>query len=146
MSYLNQAQLIGNLGADPEIRYTQAGTAVANFSLATNERWKDRDGNQQEKTEWHRVVAWAQLAEIVGEYLKKGSKVFIQGRLQTRSYDDRNGITRYTTEIVASDMRMLGDRNGGSSQQNGNGGGGRQQQQDEPNVDEGASGVVEMDW
>jgi single-strand DNA-binding protein len=105
---VNKVILVGNLGKDPELRYTASGTAVATFSLATTERYKDRDGGQQEKTEWHNVVAWRQLAEICGKYLHKGKQVYIEGKIQTRSYDDRDGNKRYITEIVADQMQMLG--------------------------------------
>lgn len=111
---INKAILIGNLGADPEVRYTQSGTAVANFNLATNERWKGQDGQMQDHTEWHRIVAFARLGEICGEYLSKGSKVYIEGRIQTRKWEDKDGITRYTTEIVARNMQMLDSKGGGS--------------------------------
>jgi single-strand DNA-binding protein len=105
---LNKVMLIGNLGKDPELRYTTSGVAVATFSLATNESWKDQDGNLQERTEWHNIVAWKKLAEICGEWLKKGKKVYIEGRIQTRSYDDKNtGTKKYITEIVADNMIML---------------------------------------
>lgn len=111
--------LIGNLGKDPELRYTTSGTAIATFSLATNESWKDQDGNLQERTEWHNIVAWKKLAEICGEWLKKGKKVYIEGRIQTRSYDDKNtGTKKYITEIVADNMIMLDGKSaseGGSS-------------------------------
>ncbi|MGR8949952.1 MAG: single-stranded DNA-binding protein [Gammaproteobacteria bacterium] len=111
---VNKVTLIGNLGSDPEIRYTANGSAVANVSIATAESWKDREsGEQQERTEWHRVVFFSRLAEIVGEYLKKGSQVYIEGRLQTRKWQDRDGNDRYTTEIVANEMQMLGGRGGG---------------------------------
>jgi single-strand DNA-binding protein len=117
---VNKVILIGRLGADPQLKYTPSGKAFVNFSLATNASWKDQDGTQQERTEWHRIVAWGKLAEVVGEWLKKGSNVFIEGRLQTRSYDDTNGVKRYITEIVASDLEMLGRKgetggNGGDS-------------------------------
>ncbi|TLY30069.1 MAG: single-stranded DNA-binding protein [Ignavibacteria bacterium] len=105
---LNKATLIGNLGKDPEVSYTASGVAVAKFSIATNERWKDAEGNVQERTEWHNIVAWRKLAEICGQYLKKGSKVYLEGKLQTRSWDDKNtGVKRYSTEIIADDMIML---------------------------------------
>lgn len=111
---VNKAILIGNLGRDPEIRYTASGTAVANFTIATSERWKDKEtGEDKEQTEWHRIVAWRRLAEICGEYLTKGSRVYIEGRLQTRSWE-KDGVTRYTTEIVAGDMMMLGGRETGT--------------------------------
>ena len=108
---LNKVMLIGNLGKDPELRYTSSGVAVATFSLATNESWKDQDGNTQERTEWHNIVTWRKLAEICGEWLKKGKKVYIEGRIQTRSYDDKNtGTKKYMTEIVADSMIMLDSR------------------------------------
>lgn len=111
---VNKVTLIGNLGADPEVRYTANGSAVANIRLATAESWRDREsGETQERTEWHRVVFFSRLAEIVGEYLKKGSQVYIEGRLQTRKWQDRDGNDRYTTEIVANEMQMLGGRGGG---------------------------------
>ena len=110
---LNKVMLIGNLGKDPELRYTSSGVAVATFSIATSESWKDQDGNTQEKTEWHNIVAWRKLAEICGEWLKKGKRVYIEGRIQTRSYDDKNtGQKRYITEIVADNMIMLDGRGG----------------------------------
>ena len=105
---VNKAILVGNLGKDPELRYTSSGTAVATFSLATTERYKDRNGEQQERTEWHNIVAWRNLAEICGKYLHKGRQVYIEGRIQNRSYDDRDGNKRYITEIVADQMQMLG--------------------------------------
>ena len=105
---LNKVQLIGRLGRDPELSYTPSGVAVAKFSIATSERWKDQEGNAQERTEWHNIVAWRKLAEICGQYLKKGSKLYVEGRLQTRSWDDKNsGVKRYATEIVMDDMIML---------------------------------------
>ena len=108
---LNKVLLIGNLGRDPEVRYTPSGVAVATFTVATNESWKDQEGNQQERTEWHNIVAWRKLAEICGEWLKKGKKVYIEGRLQTRNYDDKNtGTKRYITEIVADNLIMLDSR------------------------------------
>ncbi len=99
---LNKAMLIGNLGKDPELRYTTSGVAIA-----TSESWKDQDGNLQERTEWHNIVAWRKLAEICGEWLKKGKRVYIEGRIQTRSYDDKNGVKRYITEILAESLIML---------------------------------------
>ncbi|PID76462.1 MAG: single-stranded DNA-binding protein [Deltaproteobacteria bacterium] len=110
---INKAILIGNLGADPEIRYTQSGTPVATFSVATSERWKGQDGEMQEHTEWHRIVAWQKLAEICGEYLHKGSRVYIEGRIQTRKWQGQDGSDRYTTEIVAREMKMLTPKGGG---------------------------------
>lgn len=112
MASFNQIILIGNLGRDPEVKYTQGGQAVCNFSVAVNEQWTDKSGEKQEKTEWHRVVFFGRLAEIAGEYLKKGSQIYIEGRLQTRKWQDKEGHDRYTTEIVANDMQMLGSRSG----------------------------------
>lgn len=109
---VNKVILVGNLGKDPELRYTPSGAAVATFSLATTERFKGKDGQMQEKTEWHNVVAWRQLAEICGKYLHKGKQVYIEGRIQTRSYDDRDGNKKYITEIVADQMQMLGRAGG----------------------------------
>ena len=108
---LNQAQIIGHLGRDPEIRYLPSGEAVANFSIATTEKWKDKNtGEQREETEWHRISVFGRLAEIVGEYLKKGSLVFVQGKLKTRKYTDGQGVERYSTEIRAEALKMLGGR------------------------------------
>jgi single-strand DNA-binding protein len=110
---VNKVILVGNLGKDPEIRYMPNGNAVANLTLATTESWKDKQtGDQQEKTEWHRIVMFRRLAEIAGEYLKKGSQIYIEGKLQTRKWQDNSGNDRYTTEIVASEMQMLGGRGG----------------------------------
>ncbi len=111
---INKATLIGNLGADPEIRYTTNGSAVANVRLATAESWRDKEsGEQQERTEWHRVVFFGRLAEIVEQYLHKGSQIYVEGRIQTRKWQDRDGNDRYTTEIVANEMQMLGGRGAG---------------------------------
>jgi len=107
---VNKVILLGNLGKNPELRYTGSGTAVASFSIATNEGYKDQDGNWVDKTEWHNLVAWKKLAEVCGQYLQKGSKVMIIGKLQTRSYDDKNGVRRYTTEVVISELVMLDSR------------------------------------
>jgi len=142
---VNKVILIGNLGQDPELRYTGSGTAVCNMRLATTETYKDRDGNQVENTEWHNVVAWSRLAEICGEYLKKGSQVYFEGQLQTRQWEDRDGNTRYTTEVKVREMTMLGGRDSGGPSGGGgdydfdqsrpqqrssnNGGGGGQRQQ-----------------
>lgn len=108
MASVNKVILIGNLGADPEVRYAPSGTAVANFSLATKEQWTTKEGEKEEKTEWHRIVAFGRLGEICGEYLHKGKQVYIEGRLQTRAWEDREGIKKYTTEIIANVMQMLG--------------------------------------
>ena len=111
---INKVILVGNLGSDPEVRYMPNGNAVANVSVATSESWRDKEsGERQERTEWHRVVLFNRLGEIAGEYLKKGSKVYIEGSLRTRKWQDKNGQDRYTTEIVGSDMQML-DARGGS--------------------------------
>ena len=105
---VNKVILVGRLGKDPEVRYTASGVAVTNFSLATSEFYKDRNGERQERTEWHNIVVWDRLAETCAKYLKKGKQVYIEGRLQTREYDDRDGNKRRTTEIVATQMQMLG--------------------------------------
>ncbi|MDR5860924.1 single-stranded DNA-binding protein [Halomonas eurihalina] len=129
---VNKVILIGNLGQDPEVRFTPSGTAVANLNLATTDTWTDRQsGQRQERTEWHRVVMFNKLAEISQQYLRKGSKVYIEGRLQTRKWQDQNGQDRYSTEIVANDMQMLDSRGGemGGAPQGGFGGGQPQPQQ-----------------
>ena len=107
---LNMAQIIGHLGRDPDVRYTPEGTAIANLAVATNQTWKDKSGEKQERTEWHRVVLFGKVAEIAGEYLKKGSLVYLQGRLQTRKWQGDDGQDRYTTEIAAERMKMLGGK------------------------------------
>jgi single-strand DNA-binding protein len=113
---VNKVILVGNLGADPEVKYMPNGNAVANVTVATSESWKDKQsGEQKDKTEWHRVVFFRRLAEIAGEYLKKGSQIYIEGKLQTRKWQDKNGNDRYTTEIIANEMQMLGSRGGGSA-------------------------------
>ncbi len=117
---VNKVILIGNLGSDPELRQTPSGTSVATFTLATNETWNDKEGQKQERTEWHRIVAWGRLAEICGQYLHKGRQVYIEGRLTTRSWEDKQGAQRKTTEVVAQNMQMLGSR--GSDQGGGSGG------------------------
>jgi len=124
MASLNRVMLIGNLGKDPEVRYTTAGTAVASFSLATTEKFKNKSGEWEDRTEWHNVTLWARLAEIAGEYLSKGKPVYIEGRLQTRKWQDRDGVDRYTTEVVAEKMQMLGGKNGGSGNASNSGNGG----------------------
>lgn len=111
---INKVILVGNLGKDPEVRYMPSGAAVANVTIATSEQWKDKQtGQAQERTEWHSVVFYNKLAEIVGEYLRKGSQVYVEGSLRTRKWQDKNGQDRYTTEIIASEMQMLGGRGGG---------------------------------
>ena len=116
MASLNKVMLIGNLGKDPEVRYTTSGQAVASFNLATSEKFKNKSGDWEERTEWHRVTLWGKLAEIAGEYLAKGKTIYIEGRLQTRKWTDRDGNDKYTTEIVGDKMQMLsGKGEGGSS-------------------------------
>jgi single-strand DNA-binding protein len=121
MASVNKVILIGNLGRDPETRYTTGGDAVTNLRIATTETWKDKSGEKQEKTEWHTVVLFGRQAEIAGEYLKKGRPVYIEGRLQTRKYTDKEGVEKYSTEIVGDRMQLLGGREGGGG---GGGGGG----------------------
>ncbi|HEB99656.1 MAG TPA: single-stranded DNA-binding protein [Thiotrichales bacterium] len=133
---VNKVILIGNLGRDPEVRYMPSGGAVANVTIATTDQWKDKQtGEQKERTEWHNVVFYNRLAEIVGEYLKKGSQVYVEGRLQTRKWQDKEGRDRYTTEIIANEMQMLGSRSGGSA-----GFGAAAQQQAAPKPEPAAAG------
>ena len=115
MASVNKVILIGNLGKDPETRYMSNGEAVTNITVATTDTWKDKNGEKQEKTEWHRVTFYRKLAEIAGEYLKKGRPVYIEGRLETRKWTDKNGVERYTTDIIANDMKMLGSGSGSGS-------------------------------
>lgn len=118
MSYgLNKVMLIGHLGGDPELRYTENNIPVVSFSVATNESYKDQNGKLVERTEWHRIVAWRKLAELFGEYLKKGSKVYLEGKLQTRAWEDKEGNKRYTTEIVVNDFTFLDSKGAGGDQQ-----------------------------
>lgn len=105
---VNKVLLIGRLGSNPDIRYTPSGAAVANFSIATNESWNDKNGQKQERTEWHRVVVWGKLAQLCGEYLAKGRQCYVEGRLQTRQWQDKEGQTKYTTEVIASTIQFLG--------------------------------------
>lgn len=121
MASLNKVLLIGNLGADPEMRYMPSGDAIANLRIATSEKFKDKNGDKQERTEWHRIALFGKLGEIAGQYLKKGSSVYIEGRIQTRKWQDKEGQERYTTEIVATDMRMLGGRSGGMAEMDSDG-------------------------
>jgi len=109
---VNKVILIGNLGQDPDLRYTTSGTAVATLSVATNRRWKDREGNMQDETEWHRVIVWAQAAEFCGNYLSKGSKVYVEGRIQTRKWQDQNGDDKFTTEIISNVIQNLTPKDG----------------------------------
>jgi single-strand DNA-binding protein len=114
MASVNKVILIGNLGRDPEVRYAPSGSAICNATIATSRQWKNKDsGERQEETEWHRVVFYDRLAEIAGEYLKKGKSVYIEGRLKTRKWTDKDGVEKYTTEIIAQEMTMLGSREGG---------------------------------
>ncbi len=121
MASVNKVILVGNLGRDPEVRFMPNGEAVCNFSIATTENWKDKSGVKQEKTEWHNIVMYRKLAEIAGEYLKKGRPVYVEGRLQTRKWE-KDGVTRYSTEIVADSMQMLGGKDSGGSNANYDGG------------------------
>ena len=125
MASVNKVILLGNLGRDPETRYTTGGDAVTNLNIATNEQWKDKNGEKQERTEWHRVVLFGRQAEVAGEYLKKGRSVYIEGRLQTRKYTDKDGVEKYSTEIVADRMQLVGGgRDGGGDVEFSPGGGG----------------------
>lgn len=121
---VNKVILIGNLGRDPEVRTTPSGQTVANFTMATSRRWKDREGNRQDKTEWHNVVVWGKQAEIAGQYLTKGKQIYIEGRLETRSWDDKtHGDKRYRTEVICDNFQMLGSRAGGEDSSETRGGG-----------------------
>ena len=125
MASVNKVILIGNLGRDPEVRYAASGSAICNVTLATSRQWKDKtSGERQEETEWHRVVFYDRLAEIAGEYLKKGRPVYVEGRLKTRKWTDKDGVEKYTTEIVATEMQLLGGREGGGGGMGGSMGGG----------------------
>jgi single-strand DNA-binding protein len=126
MASVNKIIILGNLGRDPETRYTTGGEAVTNLNIATSEQWKDKSGEKQEKTEWHRVVLFGRTAEIAGEYLKKGRSVYIEGRLQTRKYTDKDGVEKYSTEIVGDRMQLIGGgrEGGGDAEFSGEGGGG----------------------
>jgi len=115
MASVNKVILVGNLGRDPELRYIPSGQAVANFTLATNERWRDKDGNNQERTEWHRIVVWGKSAENCAQFLQKGRSVYVEGKLQTQEWEDKDGIKRRTTEVVAQTVQFLGGRGGGES-------------------------------
>src|SRR3954451_7042895 len=115
MASINKVILIGNLGKDPETRYMPNGDAVTNITVATTETWKDKNGEKQEKTEWHRVTFYRKLAEVAGEYLKKGRSAYVEGRLETRKWTDNSGVERYTTDIIATDMKMLGSKSGSAA-------------------------------
>jgi single-strand DNA-binding protein len=123
MASVNKVILIGNLGRDPEVRYAPSGSAICNVTIATSRQWKNKDsGERQEETEWHRVVFYDRLAEIAGEYLKKGKSVYVEGRLKTRKWTDKDGVEKYTTEVIAQEMTMLGGREGGSAGADGSSG------------------------
>ncbi|MCB0221577.1 MAG: single-stranded DNA-binding protein, partial [Chrysiogenetes bacterium] len=143
---LNKVMLIGHLGKDPEVRYTGSGMPVANFSIATNERRKAQDGNWEDRTEWHDIVVFGKLADICGQYLSKGRQVYIEGRLQTRNWTDKEGQKRYRTEIIANEMTMLGGPGGGGGggapRGGGGGGGGAPRQDDAPSYDGPMGGSV----
>jgi single-strand DNA-binding protein len=134
---VNKVILIGRLGRDPEVRYTASGTPVANFSIATDERWTDNEGNRQTRTEWHNIVLWRGLATVAEQYLKKGKLIYVEGRIQTREWDDRDGNKRRTTEIVGNNMQMLDRGNGGDS--------GKQEKQEEPNSSSMEIGITDDD-
>ncbi|MCK8517277.1 single-stranded DNA-binding protein [Methylonatrum kenyense] len=139
---VNKVLLIGNLGVDPEVRYSPSGAAVTNIRIATSESWRDRQtGEMQERTEWHRIVFFGKLAEIAGEYLRKGSKVYVEGRLQTRKWQGQDGQDRYTTEVVANEMQMLDGRGGGGGM--GDSGGGRAQEGSAPRREPAAQSQAE---
>ena len=124
MASVNKVILVGNLGRDPETRYMPDGAAITNISIATTATWKDKSGEKQEQTEWHRVAFFGKLAEIAGEYLKKGSQVYVEGKLRTRKWQDKDGVEKYTTEVLADSMQMLGSRQGMGGGDGGSGGGG----------------------
>ena len=126
MASVNKVIIVGNLGKDPEVRYAPSGSAICNITVATSRQWKDKtSGEKQEETEWHRVVFYDRLAEIAGEYLKKGRPVYVEGRLKTRKWTDKEGVEKFTTEIVAAEMQLLGGREGGGGGDDGGGGGQR---------------------
>lgn len=131
MGSVNKVILLGNLGRDPELKYTPSGAAVANFTIATNETWKDKDGQKQEHTEWHRIVVWGKLAEICGEYLHKGRQVYVEGSIRTRTYKDREGNEKSVTEIKADNMVMIGKGEGGPRGGGGERGGGASEREPE---------------
>ena len=136
MASVNRVILVGNLGRDPELRYIPSGQAVANFTLATNDRWRDKEGNNQERTEWHRIVVWGKSAENCAQYLQKGRSVYIEGRLQTREWEDKDGNKRQTTETIAQTVQFLGGRGGA-----GGGAGGGAESGGGPTGDSGSSGA-----
>ncbi|HEX5725090.1 MAG TPA: single-stranded DNA-binding protein [Longimicrobiaceae bacterium] len=137
---LNKAMLIGNLGQDPEIRTTPGGVRVAQFSLATSRRWNDKNGQQQEKTEWHKVICWDRLVEIIEKYVKKGDRLYVEGEIEYRQYEDKEGQTRYVTEIRAREVLLLGGREGGGGDYGDRGGGYTRQQPAASRAGAGGSG------
>ncbi len=147
MAGVNKVILIGNLGADPEVRFTPGGQAVANFRIATSENWTDKQGQKQERTEWHRIVVWGKLGELCGEYLAKGRQCHVEGRLQTREWTDKEGKKAYTTEVVATNVTFLGGRDGaGAGPRTGGGGAGSFRREDDgmmppPGMDESMGGM-----
>jgi single-strand DNA-binding protein len=141
MASINKVILIGNLGSDPEVRYTPNGTAVASFNVATNESWNNKEGKKEERTEWHKIVVWAKLAELCGEYLSKGRPVYVEGRLQTREWNDKEGNKRYTTEIVAQTIQFLGAPGERSSKPSA----GRSSSANSPGIEEAAPVEVDDD-
>jgi single-strand DNA-binding protein len=123
---INKVILVGTLGKDPEVRYSQSGSAICSLSLATNEKWKDKNGEMQERTEWHRVKFFGRMAEIAGEYLKKGSQAYVEGKLRTEKYTDKQGVERYSTDVIADELMLLGGKSeGGERRQESRGGGGQ---------------------
>jgi single-strand DNA-binding protein len=155
MASVNKVILVGNLGRDPEVRYSASGAAICNVSVATSRQWKDKtSGDKQEETEWHRVVFYDRLAEIAGEYLKKGRPVYVEGRLKTRKWQDKDGVEKYTTEVIATEMQLLGSREGMGEGDTGGGGGGaasrnapaqRQAAPQKPAGQKSSSGFDDMD-
>ncbi|NCN42577.1 single-stranded DNA-binding protein [bacterium] len=141
MAGINKVIIVGNLGKDPEIRHTPSGQAVANFSIATSESWNDKDGQKQERTEWHRIVVWGKLAELCGKYLSKGRQCYLEGKLQTRAWDDKDGNKKYTTEVIANTVQFLGGAAGaGTGASRDSFGGGEDPFGPPPSFDQGPSG------
>lgn len=139
---VNKVIILGRLGQDPELKYTPSGAAVCNFSVATSESWNDKSGQRQERTEWHRIVVWQKLAELCNQYLSKGRQAYIEGRLQTRSWDDKDGNKRYTTEILANTVQFIGDRQGASNDRGYAGGGNAQA----GGMDSGPDSMLDKDY
>lgn len=145
MASVNKVILVGNLGRDPELKYTPNGTAMANFTLATNEKWKDKEGKEQEATEWHRIVVFGKLAEICGEYLHKGRQIYLEGKIRSRTYKDREGVEKTVYEIRAENMVMLGRGEGGPRSEGGPRGGGERGGADRGGTDAGPEAFVDED-